>query len=150
QDPAYGIRQMVDIAVKSLSAAVNNPATAMNSLDYLASVVSLLITRRMPRRCRYDDGQLRLVGREPSLEFIIDLAFGEIRQNSGSQVVVVLQLLMALERVAESRPMLSDRLKLLRNQAQLTLQTAEQNIRFAPDLERIRRRAAALTAPKPG
>lgn len=146
QDPAYGVRQMVDIAVKALSPAVNNPATAINCLDYLASVLSLLLTRQIPRRCQYEDGQLRLVGRRPSLELFVNLAFSEIRQNSGSQVAVVQSLLTALERVAQTRPLPPERLKLLRTHAQLTVQTAEQNIRFTPDLEKVRAQAAKLPA----
>ena len=145
QDPAYGVRQMVDIAVKALSPAVNSPATAINCLDYLASVLSLFLTRRIPHRCQYEEGQLRLVGRQPNVELFVDLAFSEIRQNSGGQVVVVQSLLTALERVAETGGLPPDRLKLLRGHAQLTLQTAEETIRFAPDLERVRRQAARLT-----
>jgi uncharacterized membrane protein len=35
QDPAFGIRQIVDIALKALSPGVNDPTTAVNCLDPL-------------------------------------------------------------------------------------------------------------------
>ena len=149
QDPAYGIRQMVDIAVKALSPAVNNPATAINCLDYLSGVLSLLLTRQMPRRCRYQAGQLRLVGSPPILERFVDLAFDEIRQNCGCQVAVIESLLLTLERVAQTCPLPVQRRQLLRKHAQLTLQMAEQNLRFPPDLEQVRQHAAGLALLRP-
>ena len=42
QDPAFAIRIMADIAVKALSAAINDPTTAVQALDHLGSVLRLL------------------------------------------------------------------------------------------------------------
>ena len=47
QDPAFAIRIMADMAVKALSAAINDPTTAVQALDHLGNVLRLL----GPRRC---------------------------------------------------------------------------------------------------
>ena len=46
QDPAFAIRIMVDIADKALSAAVNDPTTAVQVLDHLGDVLRLIGTAR--------------------------------------------------------------------------------------------------------
>jgi uncharacterized membrane protein len=63
QDPAFAIRIMADIAVKALSAAINDPTTAVQALDYLGNVLRLLGatdrsrsgTRKAPPGCSCQD-----------------------------------------------------------------------------------------------
>ncbi len=146
QDPAFGIRQIVDIAVKALSPGINDPATAFTCLDYLASILCLLILRHSPPRCQYEAKELRLVARWPSFESLINLAFNEIRQNSGSQPAVMLSLLNTIARVGETQPSLSERRRVLRQHTRLTLAMAELSLRFPPDLEMVRREAGRVEA----
>jgi uncharacterized membrane protein len=144
QDPAFGVRQIVDIAVKALSPGINDPTTATTCLDYLSAILSLLIQRRIPPRCQYDNGRLCLITRALSFESVIDLAFNEIRQNSGEQPAVLLGLLGAIERLYAAPGHMPERDRLLARHMGLILQMAEQNVRFPSDLEAVRRKAAAL------
>ena len=50
QDPAFAIRIMVDIADKALSAAINDPTTAVQVLDHLSDVLRLIGTVDLSRR----------------------------------------------------------------------------------------------------
>lgn len=48
QDIAFGLRQLVDIAIKAISPAVNDPTTTQNCVDYIGVILSELAQRRPP------------------------------------------------------------------------------------------------------
>jgi uncharacterized membrane protein len=62
QDPAVGIRQIVDIAMKALSPGVNDTSTAVMCVDYLTSILARLTVRQFPPLYRYEGETLRNVG----------------------------------------------------------------------------------------
>lgn len=138
QDMRFGIRQIVDIAVKALSPGINDPTTASTCLCYLSSILCQLAGRHIPPQCIYREGILCVVDRRPNFEGLVDLAFDEIRQNSGRQPVVLLCLLAAIEEVATVPFPVPERGRSLMKHADLVLRMAEQHIRFSPDLEKIR------------
>ena len=55
QDAAFGFRQIVDIAEKALSPAVNDPTTALQALDQVHDLLRRLATRRFPSPFRLDE-----------------------------------------------------------------------------------------------
>lgn len=138
QDMRFGIRQIVDIAVKALSPGINDPTTARTCLCYLASILCQLAGRHIPPRCVYREGRLCVVDRRPNFEGLVDLAFDEIRQNGGRQPIVLLGMLAAIEEVAAVRFPVPERGHSLMKHADLVLRMAEQTIRFSPDLDKIR------------
>lgn len=80
QDPAFGFRQLADIAEKGLSPAVNDPTTAVQCLDEMHDLLRRLATRPFPSGQRMDsDDDLRLVYPVTSWDGYIHLAFDEIR-----------------------------------------------------------------------
>ena len=56
QDPAFGIRQIVDVAIKALSPGVNDTSTAVICVDYLTSIISRLSGRQFPCVHYYQGG----------------------------------------------------------------------------------------------
>jgi uncharacterized membrane protein len=80
QDTAFGFRQLVDMAEKALSPAVNDPTTAVQCLDRLHDLLRRIAVRPLPSG-RFGDtqGRLRLVVPQPSWEDFVHLAFDEIR-----------------------------------------------------------------------
>lgn len=79
QDVAFGFRQIVDIAERALSPAVNDPTTAVQAIDALHDLLRRLAGRHLPTGRHHDeDGCLRLVAPEPSFADFLDLAVGEI------------------------------------------------------------------------
>jgi uncharacterized membrane protein len=96
QDPAFGLRQLADIAAQALSPAVNQPTTAVLVIDSLEDV--LLQLARSPRHsgCYTDrDGTVRLVKPLPGWEDCLDLAFTEITVYGATAPQVARRLLAA-------------------------------------------------------
>jgi uncharacterized membrane protein len=103
QDPKYPIRILVDIAIKALSPAINDPTTAVQTIDQIEDLLLRLA------RCDLDAGQardrsgaLRLVYPMPTWEDYLTLAFDEIRQYGAASVQVMRRLRSALVNIADS------------------------------------------------
>ncbi len=55
QDAAFGIRQLVDVACKALSSAVNDPYTAVQAIDHLSVILCALAQRPVGNHVARDD-----------------------------------------------------------------------------------------------
>lgn len=101
QDPAFALRQLVDIAERALSPGTNDPTTAVQAIDRITDLMSALATRAFPSPNRLDaDGQLRLILPRPNWEDLVRLAFDEIRQYGQGSIQVLRRLRAALEGLA--------------------------------------------------
>lgn len=95
RDVEFGIRQLVDISLKAISPAVNDPSTAVTCIDHLARLLARLATRKAPP---VPQG-LRL--RRATFVSALDLAFNQIRQYGRSDLAVSQRMLRALQDVAD-------------------------------------------------
>jgi uncharacterized membrane protein len=103
QDVAFGIRQLVDIAVKGLSKAVNDPATAVEAIGHLSVVMAQLGTRRLGSHfLSGDSAGIRIAVPRRDFAGYLDLACGQIRRFGGDEPEVAKALLELLDGVAES------------------------------------------------
>ncbi len=103
QDPKYPLRLLVDIAIKALSPAINDPTTAVQAIDQIEDLLRRLGRRAIDAGCVCDErGALRLVFPTPSWEDYLTLAFDEIRQYGTGSVQVMRRLRAALLGLAES------------------------------------------------
>jgi uncharacterized membrane protein len=100
QDVAFGIRQVVDVAMKALSPGINDTTTAVMCVDYLAAILTRLATRRIATPHALEEGELRVIARWPSFEGLLSAAFDQIRQNAEGNAGVLLRLLGALQTIA--------------------------------------------------
>ncbi|MBB1399777.1 DUF2254 domain-containing protein [Pseudoalteromonas sp. SG44-8] len=100
QDPAFGIRQIEDMAIKALSPGVNDTSTAVMCVDYLTAILARLAGRQFPSRYRYESQSLRLVVIAPSFEKLLAQAINQIRGNAEGNVVIVKCLLNSLDCIA--------------------------------------------------
>ncbi len=97
QDPKYALRLLVDIAIRALSPAVNDPTTAVQALDQIEDLL-----RRLGRadldigRVRDQEGALRLIVPMPTWNDYLALSFDEIRQFGVTSVQVARRLRAAL------------------------------------------------------
>jgi uncharacterized membrane protein len=102
QDPKYPIRLLVDVAIKALSPAINDPTTAVQALDQIDDLL-----RRLARcdletgRITDAEGVLRIVIPTPRWEDYLALAFDEIRMFGGTSIQVMRRLRSALLGLAE-------------------------------------------------
>ena len=79
QDPCYGVRQLVDVAIRALSKAINDPTTAVQALDRLYGVLRAVSDRPDPSGVSLDSaGSARLVVPVPDWNRVFDLAFTEV------------------------------------------------------------------------
>jgi len=101
-DVEFGVLQIVDIALKAISPAVNDPSTAIICVDYLSHILMCAATRKPPDEQIFDDdGVLRLFLKPASFERLLSVAFDQIAQYARSDMAVSLRLLRALGDVAE-------------------------------------------------
>ena len=99
-DPAFGVRQLVDIALKALSPGINDVTTALTCIDYLGAV--LLVAQDHDRSHAVwsdEQGTPRVVASQRGFEDLLGQAFDQIRENGAAQVAALLRLLDALERL---------------------------------------------------
>lgn len=90
QDPKYAIRLLVDIAIKALSPAINDPATAVQALSYIQDLLLHLGQRRLEVGAfRNKEGALKLTLPLPAWEDFVMLAFDEIRFCGATSVQVM-------------------------------------------------------------
>ncbi len=101
QDAQFGIRQLVDIAIKAISPAVNDPTTAVNCIHYLGEIARRLAAARWPSAKRADFVARGVHFSEPSFENALDHAFDQIFQWGKKDHVIVRQLFRALAGAAE-------------------------------------------------
>ena len=79
QDPKYAIRLLVDIAIRALSPAINDPTTAVQALDQIEDLLTRLGQRNLEIGAYRDNkGDLRLVVPFPAWEDLVRLALDEI------------------------------------------------------------------------
>ena len=79
QDPCYGVRQLVDIAIRALSPAINDPTTAVQVLDRLHGIVRAIADRPDPSGFYVDSSDVcRLIVPVPGWDVVFGLAFTEI------------------------------------------------------------------------
>jgi uncharacterized membrane protein len=103
QDPKYPIRLLVDIAIKALSPAVNDPTTAVQAIDQIEDLLRRLARHELDTGAARDaNGVLRLIVPMPTWEDYLMLAFDEIRQFGAGSTQVMRRLRAALIGVAES------------------------------------------------
>ena len=90
QDPKYAIRLLVDIAIKALSPAINDPTTAVQALDQIEDLLIRLGQRELEIGFFHDsEGRLRLVVPFPAWDDLLRLAFDEICAYGGNSVQVM-------------------------------------------------------------
>ncbi|KGO33129.1 membrane protein [Desulfobulbus sp. Tol-SR] len=143
-DAAFGIRQIVDIAMKALSPGINDTTTAVMCIDYLAAILVRLANRRFASPYCLDQGKLRIITRGPSFEGLLAEAFDQIRQNGAGNVAIMLRLLGALHSIAGQtadpgrRRAVGERMEWIAELAERTIGSPCDRARFERKLARVR------------
>lgn len=105
QDPMFAFRIIVDIASKALSPAINDPTTAVLSIDQLHHLLREIGNRSLSEGQEVDSkGQLRVVYRTPDWEDFVRLSVTEIRHYGRDSVQVARRLRAMLENLMRTLP----------------------------------------------
>jgi uncharacterized membrane protein len=147
QDLPFAFRQLVDIAQKGLSPAVNDPTTAVQAIDAMHDLLRRLCTRRQPGGSYSDsDGVIRLVVPQLSFEGYLGLAVGQIWNYAQDAVQVpqrLAEMLTDLQSVAlpEYRPAIAHHLANIEPTAEKdpTWQATVTRVRASPGRHGTRR-----------
>jgi uncharacterized membrane protein len=100
QDAGFGIRQIVDVALKALSPGINDTTTAVMCVDYLTAILASLAPRQIPSVYRYEEEILRVVAKGPSFESLLTESFDQIRSNAKGNVVIMSRMIDAIQTLA--------------------------------------------------
>ncbi len=132
QDPTFAFRILVDIAIKALSPAINDPTTAVLAIDQLHRLLRMVGLRHVSREeLRDAGGELRLVFRTPNWEDFVHLTCTEIRHFGAGSVQIMRRLRSMLENLMGTLPQY--RHAELRQQLDLLDREIEGQYRFAED-----------------
>lgn len=129
QDVAFGFRRLVDLALKAISPAVNDPTTAAESMGYCADLLVGLMGRRLgPDLHCDDDGVPRVVTADRDIRYYLDLACAQLRRSGRGDPTVLTALLR------------------LHRDCALAARDAEQRLAVAHQIDLVEQQVAALPA----
>lgn len=139
QDPAFGIRQIVDMALKALSPGINDTSTAVMCVDYLTAILARLVCRQFPPSQGYEGETLRVIAIVPTFEGLLTEAFDQIRESAAGNVAIMARMLGAIDTIA-SLTLSPSRLRALDEQVRWIAELAERSIESTHDRARIEQR----------
>jgi uncharacterized membrane protein len=110
QDVEFGVAQIVEIAIRALSPAINDTFTGIASVDLLGESLTILAEAPQSSGCWFDtNGKLRLQVRPLLLPRLVKQAFDQIRQAAADNPAVLIRLLSTIGRLAPKLQGVDDR-----------------------------------------
>lgn len=133
QDPLFAFRILVDIAIKALSAAINDPTTAVLAIDQLQRLLHHAGASNLSTDyVRGPEGNLRVIFRTPDWDDFVHLAFSEIRFYGAENVQIARRLRAMILNLGDTLP--PERLPALRQQLDLLNRALKKLYAFPEDL----------------
>ena len=133
QDPLFSFRIMVDIALKALSPAINDPTTAVLALDQIHRLLRVVGRRHLRGDTIADrHGRPRVIYRTPNWEDFVTLACHEIRMCGANNVQIARRLRAMLDDLIATLP--PHRHPPVQQEAERLSQTVQQFYRLPDDL----------------
>ena len=144
QDSAFGIRQIVDMALRALSPGINDTTTAVMCVDYLTAILARLASRNIPSSHRYEEGELRVMTIGPTFANLVAESFDQIRGSANGNLGIMLRMLGALQTIASltaspsRRQVLREQVECIAELATRTIESPHDRARFENRLARVR------------
>jgi uncharacterized membrane protein len=114
QDVSFGVDQLVEIAIRALSSAVNDTFTALTCIDWIGDSLCKVTGRWQPTRVYRDvSGAVRLIATQTTYERLVRRAFEKVRQSGRGMPAVMIRQLDALAKIMERTTGPADRQVLL-------------------------------------
>lgn len=143
QDAAFGIRQLVDIALRALSRGVNDTTTAVNCVDHIGAILVRLANRQVESPLRTRDGIVRVIARGAQFDGLLRLACDEIRNSAAGNPAMLDHLFETLGTVAgqtpsqDRRQLLAEQVRLIREVVSRTVETPHDRTRLESTADRV-------------
>ena len=142
-DPGYGLRQLVDVALKALSPGVNETTTAIMCVDWQGALLMRMAHRRPPVRIWAREGVVRVTNAVPGFSDFIALAFNQVRQNAPGNVNILTRQLEVLLALTDT-PAIEMAHQALADQVRAIDALSEATVPWSPDRTPMRERVAEL------
>ncbi len=137
QDLPFAVDQLVEIAIRALSPAVNDTFTALTCIDWLGASLCGVTDRWRPVRVHRDSqGYVRVITAHVSYTRLIERAFEKIRQAGRGMPAVLIRQLEAITRIVDHTTT-EDQRCLLLEQAAMILHASEQSVPEPADRARV-------------
>jgi uncharacterized membrane protein len=128
QDPVFAIDQLVEIAIRALSPAVNDTFTALTCIDWLSAGLSRVSGRALSEGVYRDRfGRVRLIESDPSYARMVNRAFDKTRQSARGMPAVIIRMMDALSSITEQTNSEEQR-RILTRQAEMVYQSAAESV----------------------
>jgi uncharacterized membrane protein len=114
QDVSFGMDQLVEIAIRALSSAVNDTFTALTCIDWIGDTLCKVTGRWLPSRVYRDSaGTVRVIATETTYARLVARGFEKIRQASRGMPAVMIRQLDQVTKIMERTTSDQDRIILL-------------------------------------
>jgi uncharacterized membrane protein len=139
QDLAFAFDQLVEIAIRALSPAVNDTFTALTCIDWLGDGLVKVTIRWRPTRVHRDShGFVRVITAHVSYRRLVERAFEKIRQASRGMPAVMMRQLDSLAKIMDHTSTAEQR-ELLLEQAAMIARLGEQSVQEPADRAAVQR-----------
>jgi uncharacterized membrane protein len=146
QDVSFGIDQLVEIALRALSPAVNDTFTALTCIDWLGDILCKIAAVWRPNRVHRDQhGVVRLISDQVSYDRLVQRSFEKIRQAGQGMPAVMIRQLDALGKIMEQTTH-PDQIQVLLDQAAMIHRACHASVPEAGDQADVDRRYQELLA----
>ena len=128
QDLSFAVDQLVEIAIRALSPAVNDTFTALTCIDWLGDSLCKVTTHWNPRAVHRDShGFVRVITAEVEYSSLVERAFEKIRQASRGMPAVMIRQLEALTNIMDQTTLPEQR-QLLLLQARMIHESSSESV----------------------
>jgi uncharacterized membrane protein len=139
QDVSFGIDQLVEIAIRALSPAVNDTFTAMTCVDWLGDNLCKIVKRWHPTRVHRDrHGFIRVIAAQPTYERLVQRSFEKIREASTGMPAIMIRELDAIAKIMTETSSPGQR-RVLLDQAGMIQRANERSVPEEADRADVRR-----------
>jgi uncharacterized membrane protein len=147
QDVAFAVDQLVEIAIRALSTAVNDTFTALTCIDWLGDSLCRIAADWDPDPvCRDAEGMVRLITVPVSYDRLVERAHEKIRQASAGMPAVMIRQLANLAKISQAAAQRPDRQAVLLRQAEMIRRLCEQTVAEENDRADVERRFQEVLA----
>jgi uncharacterized membrane protein len=138
QDLQFAIDQLVEIALRALSPAVNDTFTALTCIDWLGDGLCKITSVGLPDGLHHDaDGNVRVIEARLSYERVVNRAFDKVRQAGRGMPAINIRQLDSLAKIAEYTST-DDQRSVLARQAEMILRSAQEAVPEPEDQRDVR------------
>lgn len=144
QDPVFAIDQLVEVALRALSPAINDTFTALNCIDWLGDCLCHSFAQRLPSGIYCDsEGKIRVIEQVITHDRLLKGAIDKIRQAGRGMPAVFIRQLKNLQKVMHVASTPAQR-EMLLHHARMIVRASEESVLEPSDKDDVQAAYLAL------